>query len=180
MSAVAVMLIAMGVADGCRRMFRSNWTPVLLGPLVVAAVAALSALWHAGDILLLVTAALATIGWECLCIRSERSGEREAAPLLVFAGALTVLMVLSGWASRVGGLVAGWCTWTGLSLHHVDPTTLVVVVVVVVAAVLLLLVTGNQLVRLVLGSVGAVKPEGQPQPSDRLKGGRLRGRWSGC
>jgi hypothetical protein len=27
----------------------------------------------------------------------------------------------------------------------------------------------------VLGSVGAVKPEGQPQPSDRLKGGRLLG-----
>jgi hypothetical protein len=41
--------------------------------------------------------------------------------------------------------------------------------------VLLQFVTGNQLVRLVLGSVGAVKPEGQPQPSDRLKGGRLLG-----
>ena len=45
----------------------------------------------------------------------------------------------------------------------------------IVGAVLLQLVTGNQLVRLVLGSVGAVKPEGQPQPSDRLKGGRLLG-----
>ena len=45
----------------------------------------------------------------------------------------------------------------------------------VVGVVLLQFVTGNQLVRLVLGSVGAVKPEGQPQPSDRLKGGRLLG-----
>lgn len=35
--------------------------------------------------------------------------------------------------------------------------------------------TGNQLVRLVLGSVGAVRPAGEPQPSDRLKGGRLLG-----
>ncbi len=41
--------------------------------------------------------------------------------------------------------------------------------------VLLQLVTGNQLVRLVLGSVGAVRPVGEPQPSDRLKGGRLLG-----
>ncbi len=45
----------------------------------------------------------------------------------------------------------------------------------VVGVVLLQLVTGNQLVRLVLGSVGAVKPAGEPQPSDRLKGGRLLG-----
>ena len=37
------------------------------------------------------------------------------------------------------------------------------------------LVTGNQLVRLVLSSVGAVKPAGEPQPSDRLKGSRLLG-----
>jgi len=31
------------------------------------------------------------------------------------------------------------------------------------------------LVRLLLGSVGAVKPVGEPQPSDKLKGGRLLG-----
>jgi len=30
-------------------------------------------------------------------------------------------------------------------------------------------------VRLLLGSVGAVKPVGEPQPSDKLKGGRLLG-----
>ena len=40
----------------------------------------------------------------------------------------------------------------------------------VVGVVLLQLVTGNQLVRLLLGSVGAVKPAGEPQPSDRLQG----------
>lgn len=37
------------------------------------------------------------------------------------------------------------------------------------------LTTANHVVRLVLGSVGAVKPAGQPQASDRLKGGRLLG-----
>ena len=45
----------------------------------------------------------------------------------------------------------------------------------ITGVVLLQLVTGNQLVRLLLGSVGAVKPVGEPQPSDKLKGGRLLG-----
>jgi hypothetical protein len=45
----------------------------------------------------------------------------------------------------------------------------------VIGVVLLQLATGNQLVRLVLGTVGVVRPAGQPQASDRLKGGRLLG-----
>lgn len=171
MSAVAVMLIAMGIADGCRRMFQPRRLALGLGPVIVVVIAALSALWHRGDIVLLVIAAAAVVGWEWLSIRSERSGEQEAAPLVVFAAAVAVLIVSSGWGSHAGGLVGRWCRWTALPLHHVDATKLLMVVGVVA----LQLVTGNQLVRLVLGSVGAVKPEGQPQPSDRLKGGRLLG-----
>lgn len=45
----------------------------------------------------------------------------------------------------------------------------------IVGVVLVQFATANQLVRLVLGSVGAVRPAGEPQPSDRLKGGRLLG-----
>ena len=81
-------------------------------------------------------------------------------------------LTASGWASDVGGLVARWSSWVEVpGVGDVGPNRLLVVV----GAVLLQFVTGNQLVRLVLGSVGAVKPEGQPQPSDRLKGGRLLG-----
>ena len=50
----------------------------------------------------------------------------------------------------------------------------------VVGVVLLQLVTGNQLVRLLLGSVGAVKPAGQPQASDRLRAAGCSVRWSAC
>ena len=32
--------------------------------------------------------------------------------------------------------------------------------------------------RLLLGSVGAVKPAGEPQPSDKLKGGGCSARWN--
>jgi hypothetical protein len=169
-SALAVMLIAMGITDGCRG-FRIGWVSLAVGPVVVVIVAALSALWHSGDIALLLVAAAATVVWRVLCQRAERTGQQVIAPLVVFFAAASVLIVLSGWGSAVHGLVARWASWTEVALGAVSPTQLLMTV----GVVLLQFVTGNQLVRLVLGSVGAVRPAGEPQPSDRLKGGRLLG-----
>lgn len=171
MSAVAVFLTALGVADLCRRAVRAAWPPLLIGPVVVLVCAALGALWHAGDIALLVFAAAAVVAWEWLCARSELSGRRQGAPLAVFAAALALLAVLSGWSSPAKGLVVRWSAWVHLPLSHVTPTRLLMLV----GVVLVQFATANQLVRLVLGSVGAVRPAGEPQPSDRLKGGRLLG-----
>jgi hypothetical protein len=170
-SAVAALLIALGVADLCRRAVRAAWPPLAVGPVVVVVCAALCSLWHAGDIPLLVLAAVAAATWEWLCLRSERSGRRHAAPLAVFAAAVAMLTALSGWSSAVNGVVARWSSWVQLPLDHVTPTRLLMVV----GVVLVQFATGNQLVRLVLGSVGAVRPAGEPQPSDQLKGGRLLG-----
>ncbi|GAB1811434.1 hypothetical protein [Mycobacterium sp. MUNTM1] len=171
MSAVAVFLIALGVADLCRRATRGVWPPLLIGPAVVLASAALGALWRAGDIALLVLAAAAVVAWEWLCARSERSGTAQGAPLAVFGCAMALLAVLSGWSSPAHGAVARWSAWVHLPLAHVTPTRLLMLV----GVVLVQFATANQLVRLVLGSVGAVRPPGEPQPSDRLKGGRLLG-----
>lgn len=171
MSAIAVFLIALGVADLCRRATRALWPPLLIGPVVVLACAALGALWHAGDIALLVPAAGAVIAWEWLCARSERSGTAQGAPLAVFGSTMALLAVSSGWSSPAGGAVARWSAWVHLPLDHVAPTRLLMLV----GVVLVQFATANQLVRLVLGSVGAVRPAGEPQPSDRLKGGRLLG-----
>jgi hypothetical protein len=171
-SALAVMLIAMGVADTVRRLTSAIWAPTVIAPLVVIACAALSALWHPGDIAPLIIAAAASAGWIVLCARAERSGEHQGAPLAVFGLAFAALIMLSGLGSDVGGLVQRWLSWVDVPVvGDVSPTRLLMVV----GAVLLQFVTGNQLVRLVLSSVGAVKPEGQPQPSDKLKGGRLLG-----
>src|SRR5947209_2403320 len=171
MSAVAVFLVAIGVADICRRAVRAVWPPLVIGPVAVMVCATLGSLWHGGDIALIVLAAVAAVVWEWLCLRAERSGRQQVAPLAVFAAALVVLIVLSGWSSPVKGLIARWSTWVQLPLSHVTPTRLLMIV----AVVLLQFATANQLVRLVLGSVGAVRPAGEPQPSDRLKGGRLLG-----
>ncbi|WP_066916408.1 hypothetical protein [Mycobacterium interjectum] len=171
MSAVAVLLLAVGIADLCRRAVRRSWPALATAPAVVVVCAALGALWHRGDIPLLLVAAAAAVVWEWLCLRSERSGGQQAAPLAVFVAALALLIVLSGWSSGVGGVVGRWSAWAQLPLGHVTPTRLLMIL----GVVLMQFATGNQLVRLVLGSGGAVRPAGRPQPSDRLKGGRLLG-----
>ncbi|WP_156687964.1 hypothetical protein [Mycobacterium sp. Marseille-P9652] len=171
MSAVAVLLIAAGIADVCRRLFRSVWLPLAACPLVVAGCAALCGLWHARDIAPLVIAALASVAWEVLCVRSERTGRHQRSPLAVMMVALVALIMLSGLGSHAGGAAWRWVHWVALPLGAVTPTRLLMVV----GVVLLQLATGNQLIRLVLGAVGAVRPAGQPQPSDKLKGGRLLG-----
>jgi hypothetical protein len=171
-SAVAVLLIAIGIADAVRRVTRAAWIAPTTVPVVVVACAALAGLWHLGDLPLLVIVAGAGVGWVVLGARSDRSGDHQSAPLMIFGLALAALIVLSGWGSEVGGLVARWADWVDLpGIGDIGPDR----VLMVVGVVLLQIITGNQLVRLVLGSVGAVKPEGQPQPSDRLKGGRLLG-----
>ncbi|MEN3320410.1 MAG: hypothetical protein V7643_3812 [Mycobacterium sp.] len=168
MSGLAVMLIAMGIADACRRLTRFLWIPLVVAPIAVAGTAALAGLWHLGDIALLLTAVAASVGWLVLSARTERTGDREWAALAIFGVAVCLLSVLSGWGSDVGGLIVRWPSWVGLD---VAPDRLLMIT----GVVLLQLVTGNQLVRLLLGSVGAVKPVGEPQPSDKLKGGRLLG-----
>jgi len=171
-SALAVMLIAMGVADVARRLTGRTWVPPVVAPAVVVGCAALAGLWHANDIVLLEIAVAASIAWVVLCARAERTGDRELAPLIVFAVAVGLLIMLSGFGSDADGLVARWSTWVDLpGVASLDTDRLLMVV----AVVLLQLVTGNQLVRLVLSAVGAVKPVGEPQASDRLKGGRLLG-----
>lgn len=170
MSALAVMLVALGITDACRS-FQPSWVSCAVGPVVVVAVAALSALWHLRDVALLLVAVVTAVVWRILCQRAERTGRHVIAPLVVFFGSGAVLIVLSGWGSPVRGMVARWMSWTDLPFGDVSPTQLLMVI----GVVLLQLVTGNQLVRLVLGSVGAVRPAGEPQPSDRLKGGRLLG-----
>jgi hypothetical protein len=171
-SAVAVLLIAVGVADAWRWSIRGRWLPLVLLPVVVVVCALLAGLWHRGDIPLLLIAAAAGVGWEWLCARAEGAGAHQGAPLALFAAAVGALILLSGWASGVTGLVARWSAWVRLAgAHEVSPNR----VLMVVGVVLLQVVTGNQLVRLVLASVGAVRPAGEPQPSERLRGGRLLG-----
>ena len=173
MSGVAVLLIAVGIADIVRTLSGRQWPAVLTGPVVAAASAALCGLWHLGDLLTVGGAAVAAVAWELSCTRAERTrGRRQALPLLFFGTALAVQILLAGLSSPVTGPIKAWLDWAAVpGLGSMEPTR----IMLVAGVILLQMVTGNQLVRLLLGSVGAVKPVGEPQPSDRLKGGRLLG-----
>lgn len=46
--------------------------------------------------------------WELSCTRAERVGAAGAAPLVLFGGVLTVLILLSGLGSPVAGPVKAW------------------------------------------------------------------------
>ena len=171
MSTIAVLLIAIGVTDLLRPLTAGRWLPTATASALVVIGAVLCGLWHPGDLLVVGIAAVAAGGWELCCTAAEQwTGPRQAAPLLVFPGALLALFLLSGFASPVGGAVRAWWNWAEPAVG-IDPGKMVMVA----AVTLIQLATANQMVRLLLKSVGAVKPAGQPQPSDRLKGGRLLG-----
>ncbi|ARG57299.1 MULTISPECIES: hypothetical protein [Mycobacterium] len=131
MSAVAVLLIAVGIADGWRRLSRAVWLPLVTGPAVVVACAALCGLWHARDIVPLGLAALAAVAWEVSCLRSERTGKHQRRALAVMVVGLAVLTTLSGLGSHAGGVAARWAQWVALPLGTVTPTRLLMVVGVV-------------------------------------------------
>lgn len=170
MSMLAMFLIATGLGDVMRRFIGTRWVPPVLAVVVLVVGSLLAGLWHLGDLQLLVIASVAVVGWNVACERTEVTGTRQGIPLVIIGGAVTALILLSGWASDVGGAVGRWVAWAELP-ESVSAGR----VLMVLGVMLVQLTTANHVVRLVLGSVGAVKPAGQPQASDRLKGGRLLG-----
>ena len=176
MSAIAVLLIALGVADFGRRATSAVWPPLLAGPVTVLVCAALCALWH------MRRHGIARAGGRSghrlgMAVRAQRAQRQCARRTLGrFGSTLGLLAVMSGWSSPADGVVARWSAWVHLPLGDVTPTRLLMLV----GVVLVQFATANQLVRLVLGSVGAVRP---PVSRSRRTGSRAAGcwvRWNAC
>ena len=170
MSVLAIFLVAVGAGDVCRQLSCPRGLAPAVAVVVVAAGALLGGLWHLRDLIPLLGTATAAVAWLLLCGRAERTGKHQASPLAVFGMAVAALILSSGVGSRVGGVVEVWTNWSDV-VDGVPPER----VLMAVGVILVQITTANQVVRLVLGSVGAVKPAGQPQASDQLKGGRLLG-----
>ncbi|MDF8265316.1 hypothetical protein [Luteipulveratus flavus] len=173
MSQVAVLLLAVAVADLLRaRRPTSTRAPIVAALATIVVTALLTHLTRWPDLLLLAGCALVASAWVGLAARSEREHRHEIRPLLVLGGGVVVLLLLAGAGSTAGGALGRWLHWVDLPhLQDVGPERFLLVL----AVALVQLSTANQLVRLVLASVGALKPSGQPQPADRLRGGRLLG-----
>ncbi|SDT47820.1 hypothetical protein [Microlunatus soli] len=172
MSVLAVLLIAVATSDLCRRSRFPSWLPLLAGPLAVLLFGLLAGLAAAAEIVLLVLAAAVAFGWALLVDRSRRRGVAEHWPLAVLLTGVLAMLLLGGLAGPADGLVerwlrtVGWRPTVGLSADRF---------LLILGLFGFQLSTANELVRQVLAAVGAIKPHGEPQASDQLRGGRLLG-----
>ena len=175
MSVIAITVFALACADLARAGDRSRGGVWSVGAAVVAAVlgVALLGAFSLEEILLVLLGVGVIVGWVLATGRPMRSRFDYALPLGLLAAGLLVLVIALGWlpARDPGGLLGGWVERVPLAGGPVAPAT----VLLVAGAMLTQLSTANVVVRLVLASVGALKPVGQPQASDQLRGGRLLG-----
>ena len=180
MTWLAIWLLGVGTADLLRavdsRLVRRSAVPV--GALVVVGVGLLAGLTGAADLIALIASVVPLVGWVALSERSLRRGGGHAQALLVLGGTAVALVATSGLASAAGGPLGDWLGWADLPFAGDEPVERLLLVTGLFVANLS---TGNVIVRLVLVSVGAMRPSArsgparESEPSDRLKGGRLLG-----
>ncbi|MGC1207528.1 MAG: hypothetical protein WA880_06175 [Ornithinimicrobium sp.] len=179
MSVIALMLLGIGTADAVRTRSwgeagRSSTIAILSGLSMLVLLAVLADLSTGTDALLLVVAAALISGWVLTSGEDFVRRRGAATPLLILALGCAVLILGSGAASQAAGSVSrwlGWSAWSGAMTDGMDADR----VLLLAGLLLIQLATGNVLVRLVLVQVGAIRRPGSPQPSDRLRGGRLLG-----
>ncbi|GAA2743672.1 hypothetical protein GCM10009868_18360 [Terrabacter aerolatus] len=196
MTWLSVVLVGLGVGDIVRS---TSWRPGrvvghVVAPVVILALALLAGLSSWADLLALVLAAAAGAAWAELSRRTQMTGRAALAALAVFAGTVVGLLAFSGAASHPGGVLATWLAWADLPGHGPLPVGRVLLFT---GLALFNVATANIIVRLVLLTIGALRPSdvtdanaaaaaaaalagsatppAQGQPADRLKGGRLLG-----
>ncbi|MFN2319854.1 MAG: hypothetical protein ABR500_09255 [Dermatophilaceae bacterium] len=175
MSVIAITLFALACADLARSGDRARGRVVAVVVAVLATVLGVFLVGAASgtELGLLVVGLATVIGWVVATAREQRTRFDYGLPLGVLAVGLVVQLIALRWVSPAanGGLLGRWVDGVALSVGPVDSGTVLLVVALMLAQVS----TANIVVRLVLASVGALKPVGQPQASDRLRGGRLLG-----
>lgn len=189
MTVAALLLLAVALADPIRRLQgvpRSGalGAAVAACVLVPVAGAALTGLHTPAALLLLLLSVACAIGWvlttghdgddpDAAAGRSDTARDRrEVVPLAILLVGVLITAACSGLVPRADGPLQDW-------LRHGAPPGLQQLsadrFLAALAAFAIQTTAGNTIVRLVLRGIGAIKPAGQPQASDRLRGGRLLG-----
>jgi hypothetical protein len=177
MSVLAAWLVAVGAADlvrgGDRFTVRGMRTAsAAVAAVVTVVVGLLAGLGQGSSLLLLVLEAGLAVAWVLLSNRALGSGTRSGVALAALALGVAVPLLFSGLTRPADGPLASWLDWTTVpQLRDLSADRFLLLT----GLFLVQLSTGNALVRLVLASIGAIRPQGMPQPSDRLRGGRLLG-----
>ncbi|MDC5698360.1 hypothetical protein OO014_13965 [Intrasporangium calvum] len=183
MTWVSLALVAFGVADLVRS--PAGRMPLgsapLAGVLTLVLLSVVTGVHGVADVVALVVVAVALVGWTETSRRTQADGRRAWLPLGLFAALVVALLAFSGFASEPSGPLSEWLRWADLP-WAADVS--VSRVLLLAGLVVFNLATGNIIVRLVLLAIGALRPDqvvaaqsatSDPQPADRLKGGRLLG-----
>jgi hypothetical protein len=176
---LAVWLAGVGLADLVRtgRPAVARWA-VPAGVALVATLALVAGLTAPVDLVVLGAALVPLFAWVRYSRQALQTGTGHVAALAWLAVGAAWCVGLSGWASVPGGLLERWLAWAEVPFAGApEPGR----VLLVLGLVLANLATGNVLVRLVLVSVGALRPVGDvdpaagPEAAEQLRGGRLLG-----
>ena len=181
MSWFAVALVAVGLADLVGSALSDERQPrredVVLaassgvGVLVAVLLHLTGGLLGWRDLIALVLTVLGVVGWRAAATGARAERLAPAIPLAVLGGLLLLLVAFSGSASAFDGPLERWLRavqWPGA--HPPGPAK----AVLVAGLLLVQLSTGNLIVRLVLRSIGALRPAGT-EPAQEIRGGRLLG-----
>jgi hypothetical protein len=178
---LAVWLAGVGLADLVRAAGRpgvARWA-VPAGVALVALLALVADLTAPVDLVVLA-ASLVPLGlWVRYSTQALHTGSGHVLALGSLAVGAGWCVGLSGWASTPGGVLESWLGWADLPGvgAGADPARALLVLGLVLAN----LATANVVVRLVLVSVGALRPVHRveagvgPEPAEQLRGGRLLG-----
>lgn len=179
MSWLAVWLVGVGLMDLVRAIDHrdARRAAPLVGVLTVLGLGALSGLAGVADVVLLLVSIVPLLGWWWFSgVGLAVGGRAHVWALLSLALGFLVLVGFSGSAAPVGGPLGRWLAWIQLPLVGGRDAGHVLLVL---GGLLVNVATGNLIVRLILVSVGALRPTSAPvvgaQPADRLRGGRLLG-----
>lgn len=180
MTWLGVWLVGVGLCDLVRSSARPQVarSAVWVGLAAMAGLGALAGLLGPTDLVVGIGAALALLLWVRWSAQALLTGTGHVPALASLGAGAVWLVALSGWASDPGGLLGRWLRWADLPapLAGVEAGQ-----VLLVAGLLLAnLATGNIIVRLVLVSVGALRPVDRTsdpgdEPAEQLRGGRLLG-----
>ncbi len=180
MTWLAVWLAGVGLADLLRaaRPDLLRWAAPA-GAALVLLLALVAGLTAPVDLVVLGAALLPLLFWVRFSTQSLQTGSGHVAALVALVVGLVWCVALSGWASTPAGLLGRWLHWADLPVVGAAATP--GRVLLVLGLTLANLATGNIVVRLVLVSVGALRPvdhalvSSRPEPADQLRGGRLLG-----
>lgn len=173
---IAITLITIGAADLLRRKERFAeqrlpYPAIILAVVLPLLLASLVGVTHAQDWLVLSVGIATTIGWIVTSHNPFGDSQRHGLPLGILVSGVAI-MAFYGVSEAPNGVLTQWLNSNGLpGVNALGAER----VLLFIGAGLVQLSTGNVIVRLVLAHIGALKPPGEPQANDRLKGGRLLG-----